>query len=230
MGKIEAAIVGLCLGLLAPVLLFFASWWTSVFLLPERAIPAAALSGLAIGLLLDVLFLRGWVRRAYRLPAGLLVVAYLASSLIVFAISMGVPVLNAGLGIAAGAYVGRKLRHGGVDREKLLAGARRVSLFTTLVIALICTLSATIALVSPSTPSDVQRMSQHLLPWQLPVTRSTILGLILLGGLALILLEYWLTMAAALTSYRLGKPQPPTPAPKRTAGKPARYTGLTPHP
>jgi hypothetical protein len=213
MSKIEAAIVGLCLGLLGPVLLFFATWWTSVFVLPDRAIPAAALSGLAIGLLLDVLFLKHWVRRVYRFPAGLLVLAYLFSSLIVFAVSMGVPVLNAGLGIAAGAYVGRKLRHAEVDREKLLAGARRVSVFATVVIALICALSATIALASPSTPADLQRMFQDLLPWQVPVTRSMILGLILLGGSALILLEYWLTMAAALTAFRLGKTPTSNPEP-----------------
>ena len=209
MSKIEAAIVALCLGLLAPLLLFFASWWTSVFVLPERAIPAAALSGLALGLLLDLLFLKHWVRRVYRFPAGLLVAAYLFSSLIVFAVSMGVPVLNAGLGIAAGAYVGRKLRHAGALREEFRAGARRASVFATAVIALICALSATIALMSPSTPSDVQRMFQLLLPWQLPVTRSMILGLILLGGSALIVLEYWLTMAAALAAFRLGKPRPP---------------------
>jgi hypothetical protein len=213
MSKIEAAVVGLCLGLLAPGLLFFASWWSSVFVLPERAIPAAALTGLAVGLLLDVFFLGHWVRRVYRLPAGLLVLAYLFLSLIVFAVSMGVPVLNTGLGVAGGAYVGRKLRHARVDRERLFAGARRVSLFTTLVLALICALSATIALISPSTPSDLQGLLRHLLPWRLTVTRSTVVGLILVGGFALVVLEYWLTMAAALAAYRHGPCESPIPNP-----------------
>jgi len=55
----------------------------------------------------------------------------------------------------------------------------------------------------------VQGMFQHLLPSQLAVTRSMILALILVGGSALIVLEYWLTMAAALAAFRLGKPPNP---------------------
>jgi len=205
MSKTESAILGLCLGLLCPGLVFFASWWASVFVLPESCIPAAALTGLALGILLDAIFLKRWIGQAYRLPAGLLVGVYLFSSLIVFAISMGVPVLNAALGIAAGGYVGRKLRHAGAGTQQLRSAARRVSTFATAVIAAVCALSAAIALASPSTPSDLQRMFQHVLRWQFAVTWSTIAGLILLGGSALIVLEYWLTMGATRIAYRLGK-------------------------
>lgn len=201
LNKIESVIVGSLLGFICPVSLFFASWWIGFFVLPGSALPMAAIAGLLVGILLDIIFLRRWMKHVYKLHAGLLMFIYLLLSLVVLMVCMGVPVLNAALGVVAGAYVGRKLRHAGASRRHIRRSVKHVCMFTTVVIAAVCFLSASVALVSPSTPSDLQRM----LGLQFAVTKPMIIGLIVLGGLALTLLQYWLTAAAAMGAYRLGK-------------------------
>ena len=71
MSKLEATIIGLFVGIACPFLGFVAFWWTAALLhlqgfpVPEGVIKAAALTGLGLGCLLDVLFLRRWVGKFY---------------------------------------------------------------------------------------------------------------------------------------------------------------------
>jgi len=210
MGKIESGIVGLCIALACPALLFFASCLIGFTLLPleSRVITVTALTALALGALLDLVFLRRWIRRAYNVHPGFPVFVYLSFSVVAFALCMGVPVGNVLLGVVAGVYGGRRLRHAEVDVDRARRAARRVGTLTTAVIFVICCLSATIALISASTPSDLQGMLQAVTSLQLTVTWPMVVGLILFGGSALILLQYWLTRTAALLAYRLGRPTP----------------------
>ena len=68
--KIEDAVIGVALGAVPVISGFLAGWWISVPLVPESRIYQFALAGLVLGILVDVFFLRGWVRRAYSLKPG----------------------------------------------------------------------------------------------------------------------------------------------------------------
>lgn len=101
---------------------------------------------------------------------------------------MGVPVVNVGLAIPAGAFIGRKLAHQSAssDTEKQLT--LKTNLFTTGVMAFICASSAFLALRDPTTAANLEGM----LRLNFEVTQGMIITLIAVGGLALLGLHWWL--------------------------------------
>ena len=85
MSKFESIIVGLFVGVACPLLTFVVFWWSAALLhrhindFSESIVIASALSGLTLGLLLDLLFLKRWVRMFYMANMWLMIVLYLAS-------------------------------------------------------------------------------------------------------------------------------------------------------
>ncbi|HNX92041.1 MAG TPA: hypothetical protein PKI17_00845 [Syntrophomonas sp.] len=57
--------MGIVLGVIHVILLFVAGWWISIPFVSESSIFTWALAGLLSGLLIDLLFLRRWMRRAF---------------------------------------------------------------------------------------------------------------------------------------------------------------------
>lgn len=210
MTRLESTIVGTVLALLPPVMLFIAAgvsacgiWLLTGSYLPEKTIGISALAGLFSGMVLDCLFLTRWTRNVYRLKTWLLVAAYLGCAIIGFAVCMGVPVFHPLLGGVAGLYVGRRLAHTGAEPEQVERAMRRMAIFVTVVMLAICVLSGTVAMLNPTTPGELQRM------FNTPFTVSwpMVVGLILGGGAALVLLQYWLARQAVALAY--GKPPIP---------------------
>ena len=118
MTKTESVVVGFAVGILCPLLLFVLFWWVSAALtiyhvlpLPESGIAVAAFIGLALGVALDVLYLRSWISEFYRADMRVMVTVYLCCSMIAVSFFMGLPVGNLVLGTLAGAYIGRREYH-----------------------------------------------------------------------------------------------------------------------
>ncbi len=74
----------LLIGLLPVVVLFLLGWWGSLAITSEENVKFFALGGLMLGLLIDILYLRRWLRKAYSLPLGWFVVFYLFYSVCMF--------------------------------------------------------------------------------------------------------------------------------------------------
>jgi hypothetical protein len=212
MNRLEAILIGVLVAAAPPALLFFAAWWSAFGIavavhhiagdtLPEKAVAISALAGLASGVLLDCFFLRRWTRNVYRVRTGFLVAAYLGVAIFGFAVCMGVPVFHPLLGVVAGLYVGRRLAHAAAEPEQAERVMRQVARFAAIVMLAICVLSATIALLSPTTPGELQRMFHA--PFD--VSWTMVGGLILVGGAAMVLLQYWLAGAATILAY--GRPR-----------------------
>jgi hypothetical protein len=195
--RIESAVIGLALGAVPVTSGFLAGWWISVPLVPESRIYQFALVGLGLGILVDVLFLRGWVRRAYLLKPWVWRAVYVFYSVGMLGCFMGVPVFNVALAFPAGVFVGRWLVHCGADSARVRRTARDTALFTTSVLGLVCLASASIALASPSTAADLKGM----LGFPFRVTRPMIPGLIVGGGLLLLALNWWLSVRSVATSH-----------------------------
>ena len=204
--KIENAVIGVALGAVPVISGFLAGWWISVPLVPESRIYQFALAGLVLGILVDVLFLRGWVQRAYSLKPWVWRAVYVFYSVGMLGCFMGVPVFNVALALPAGVFVGRWLVHCGADSLRVQQTARATALFTTSVLGLVCLASASIALASPSTAADLQGMLG--LPFR--VTRAIVLGIIVGGGLLILALNWWLSVRSVTLSHghfrQLSKP------------------------
>ena len=111
---------------------------------------------------------------------------------------MGVPVFNVVLALPAGFFLGGWLVHGGAESTRMRTVARQAATFTTSVLTLLCFASATIALVNPSTGSDLEGMFS--LSFQ--ITPVMIICIILGGGISLLCLQWWLTLKSVERAYR----------------------------
>jgi hypothetical protein len=199
MRRIETIFLGAALGAIPAIAGFMAGWWLSLPFVPESRIWACALLGLALGLAVDALFLKRWVQRAYSLPPLVWVGVYLFYSVGLFGFFMGVPAFHVALAVPAGLFAGAQQARACAAPPAARAAARRVALFTTAVLALVCAASAVVALVDPYTAEGIQ----HMLGLGFAVTQPMLVGLILAGGLALLALNAWLAYKSAALAYRV---------------------------
>jgi hypothetical protein len=181
--------LGLILSPIAPLAGFLSLWWSSYAFLPEKWIPICALSGLLLGLLADILFLKRWINLADRLGFKFWIVFYLFYSVGIFGFVMGVPVLNALLAIPAGFVVAGKLAAQTVDPQRVRRATRLTAWFTTGILVLICLASTALALSDPYTGGSLKGM----LGLNFEVTQNMIIALILAGGAALLIFNWCLT-------------------------------------
>ena len=196
--KIEKLVLAVILGLIPPVIGLLMFWWSTYSFLPERYIPFLALTGLLLGILVDIFFLKRWVGKAYRFDSKLWMAVYIFYSMCVFGFFMGVPVFNVALAIPAGFIVGGKLAAEGADSLQVWKAAKRTALFTTVVLVFVCLASAFIALASSSTGNDLKGM----LGLNFEITQKMIIGLIVVGSAVLLAVGWGLAVAAVRLSYR----------------------------
>jgi hypothetical protein len=196
--KIERFIFGLILSPLAPVAGFLVAWWFSFEVLPEKMIPFGTLLGLALGILADVFILKNLIARARQLKLIFWAAVFLFYTIGIFGMFMGVPVFNALLAIPAGFVIAIRLDEQKIAPAGVGAATRQTAWFTTAVLFFICVASAFIALVSSSTASDLKGM----LGLGFEVTQGMIVGLILVGGLALLAFNWFLTAISLWLSYK----------------------------
>lgn len=197
MSRRESPIVGAFIAVLVPVCLFFASWWLSVGIVRERYIPICAIGGLVLGVVLDLFLLSKWTARAYLMRLPPLMLLFIFVSVVTCAVFMGVPVFNLVTGAVAGLYMGRRLRYCGAVGEEAAKSIRRMGLFVAGVIGCAAAFSAFLALREPCTGVELE----HMFNLKFSVTRSMIIGLVAVGGAALVAGQYWLAVGIARTAY-----------------------------
>ncbi|HTX90757.1 MAG TPA: hypothetical protein VMC09_06030 [Anaerolineales bacterium] len=195
--KLERLAFGLILAPPAPLAGLLLFWWGAYALLPEKWIPPAALSGLLLGILVDPFLLKKLLPRASQLGTTFWAAVFLFYTIGVFGMFMGVPVFNALLAVPAGFVVGAKLATRGADWPQARKAARRTAWFTTAILAAVCAASALLALLSPSTASDLK----GLLGLGFEVTPGMVAGLIVIGGLALLAFGWGLALVSVRFSY-----------------------------
>jgi len=114
-----------------------------------------------------------------------------------FGLFIGAPVFNAALVIPAGFVVGSRLAAENADLQQVRKAEMRTAWFTTGVLAFACAASACLALLSESTDTDFQGM----LGLRFEVTQGMIIGLILVGGAALLAACWGLSVASVRLTY-----------------------------
>jgi hypothetical protein len=196
-GRIESAVVGAFIAIIVPACMFFAAWWLSVALVPERAVPACALGGLGLGAVLDAFFLARWTARAYEIRVYMPMLLYIFVSVITYALCMGVPVFILVPGAVAGVYAGRRFVHARANGERAAMGIRRAGLFTAVVIACASAVSAFLVLHDTFAGADLA----HMFRLKSAITRPMIAVFVAIGGPALVACQYWLTTKAARIAY-----------------------------
>ncbi len=135
----EYRIVGLLLGVTCPLLTFVLLWWTTAAVhlymarIPINVVIIAAIVGLILGLILDVFFLKRWVKVFYTVNKWASTGIYLALCVIAVAFFMGVPIGTFVLGIGSGVYAGRRQHYRAPDGTSLTGVLQKVGLFAAFV-------------------------------------------------------------------------------------------------
>jgi len=193
MNKIETTFLGLILGAIFPLIGFLGGWWGTSQSFSNAWVLVAALGGLVLGFIVDVLILKKWVAGAFEMDLKLWMGIFFFYSICVFGFFMGVPVFNVALAVPAGLIIGRKLAHQPIsaDVEKRLTF--RTNLFTTGVMGFICASSAFLALRDPTTAANLEGM----LRLTFKLTQGMIITLIIVGGAALLWL-HWVLVAKTI--------------------------------
>jgi hypothetical protein len=187
--RLEKIVFAVVIAPLAPIAGGLGFWWTSYDLLPEKWIPFLAISGFLLGLMADGFLLKQLLPRTNKLSLGFWAVVFLFYSVGMFGFFMGVPVFNALLAIPAGFVVGARLASEKAERAQVRKLTQAATWFTTGILFLVCIASAFFALISPSTPHDLQGM----LGLGFEVTQTLVNGLIVIGGILLLSFNVALT-------------------------------------
>lgn len=207
MSRLESVIIGIFAGITCPLLTFVAFWWTAAVIhmyvspMPLAVVIMAALAGLALGCLLDVAFLRRWIRKFYTANVWVMTAVYLGLCVIAVAFFMGLPVGTFSLGIAASAYMGRREHHRQAARERVASTLRKSALLAASVTAAAALPIGIFALEEPSV--------LRLLDGNLGIVGTSLhgtVGLMLIGFLCFLLfaMQYWCSEAAGHVAFRIG--------------------------
>ena len=199
MKRFEKTIIGLLIGSTFP--LFFGLLSVTIWFILDRSEnrPLIYLTiGLSLGLLIDYKFLRGWISRRFDLPIWFVAAIYILYNIFVYGFFMGLPVFNVFMGSIAGYYFGNRIYYNNLESEKHPKYINQVSLFTGLIMTLICISSGFLALGS----NEAARMIKELLGLGFEVTKPMVWGIVLIGGFTLILTNILLTIITIIKTIK----------------------------
>ena len=201
MGKVESVILGMFFGFVPLVFCLLTTFVITDILFGTAVFGPWVLWSLVPGTIIDVIFLKKWVRRAYQIKNKTLVPIYLFCSVVAVGMGMGVPIFNLALGIAAGIYSARRMHFAGVDEEKQRQHFKKMAVFCSAVMVLMCCLITLWAIAGKMIGS---RFETPFLSFTF--TSPVFFAVVLAGTAAVVLLQYWLTVTTANLTFKLSPP------------------------
>jgi hypothetical protein len=200
MKPIDKLLFGLIYGASFPLFFFLIALALCYFF---QDVPAYyfVIPGLIAGIIMDILFLKRLVQITLDLPEWAIIVFYLFYNICLYGMFMGFPVFNLVMGLIAGYYYGIKINRKNFTMQEIENFKKRVSLFTGSIMVLICVASALIAITEKTIGLELQGM----LGLKFRVTMNMVIALILIGGTALIITEYYLTKIAMTIAIKFNR-------------------------
>ena len=193
MKKFDQIFFGLILAGVFPLLLMMTSM-TAWFYLDrnEARAPYCLLAGLVIGLVIDLIYFKGWLKNRYELPISFVILIYLLYNILVYGFFMGFPAFHPLAGLVAGYYFGLRVVHQNIPTIQYPTLIRRVSMFTGLVMTAICIPSGLIGLLAHGIDKNIEGMLQL----GFEVTRPMLWTITSVGGVFLVAAKFLLTRMA----------------------------------
>jgi len=181
-------ILGMFFGFVPIVFCFLATY----IFFGTKVIEPWVLWSLVPGVIIDIVFLKKWLRRAYKINNKALAAIYLFYSVVALGMGMGVPLFNFALGIVAGVYSARRMHFAGVDEETRKKYFNKTAIFCAVIMALMCCLITLWAIAGQMIGYRFET------PWlSFTFTVPIFFAIVFTGGSALVLLKYWFVLAAA---------------------------------
>ena len=207
MFKKELFIIGIGLGIFIPMAIFVFFWYLGAILkiynivyFPESIIPVFALTGLCIGILMDILFLKRLIPQFYHIRTSILIIVYLYCSALAVAFFMGLPIGNFVLGVLAGFYMGRKYHILDQQMVNFTLAVKNTSLFA----ALITSLEALVIGLMIIQEDNVIASANQFIGFKLFLSHMLVdSGIVAFLGVVLFILQFFSTKVAARVAFNL---------------------------
>ena len=204
--KKEYYLIGAFLALLIPLIVFVIFWWSiaaldilNFLVIPESIIAIVAVTGLAIGIVLDIIYLKEWTTKFYEMNKVFSILLYLICSVMAVAFFMGFPIGNLLLGFLAGIYVGRKWYHLNSDRASFSSASKKVSIFSAFVTSIEALPIGILALQEELIIDFINRIFGFVL-FNKNIFQDIVFILIL--GIILFWIQYYITLLGTKISFR----------------------------
>ncbi len=207
MKKVEAFVLGIVFAP-APILFCLAlviSLWFFAGLLTDANGPYLAFTALGVGIVINIFFLKKWIKGAYQTSNKPVVALYAFYSIIAFGFGMGIPVFNYVLGMAAGVYIVRKMCYLNADETECKRNVKRTAIFTAVIMLMVCCLMVLWGLAGRVSGKDFEALFKFLFGLELTINIAGFVGIILFGACAMILLQYCLTSLSAKITFKLSR-------------------------
>jgi hypothetical protein len=214
--RTESIIVGLVIGLACPLLTFVFFWWMTAVIhmrlprVPVQVVATAALTGLGFGVVLDMVYLKRWIKVFYTTNVLILAAVYLSLCVVAVAFCMGLPAGTFLLGTGTGVYIGRRQYHSQADIASCTATLRKTSIFAAMVTT---TAAFPIGLLALD-DQGVLGFLETLLGFG-QADLGGLVGVTVVGVLCLVLfvVQYWCSRIAGQLAFSVGRnaaqPDPP---------------------
>ena len=198
---IETLALALFFGLIPLLICLVGTVFFAGMVFGTEVLDSWALWSLVPGVVIDIVFLKKWVRNAYLMNGKILAGIYIFYSVVALVMGMGVPIFNFVLCITGGIYIARKMHFIGADEQTCKQAFKRMARFCAGVMVLICCLITLLAIVGQMIGSKVETPVMSF-----KFTVPIIFAVVLAGGATLVLLQYQLTSIAARVTFRLSRP------------------------
>lgn len=176
--------------LLVTILITSAFWGT-------KSLGLWVLWSLVPAVVINIIFLKKWVKNAYHINGKILAMIYVFYSLLALGMFMGIPIGAMVLGIAAGLFSARKMQSV-ADAENQKKVLRKTARFCAAVMGLMCCLITLWAIAGQMIGYELE------IPWlSLTFTIPVFFALVFTGSAALVLLQYVLTSTTAKLTIKL---------------------------
>ncbi|MFA6185705.1 MAG: hypothetical protein WC770_00635 [Phycisphaerae bacterium] len=207
MKKLEAVILGVAFAP-APILFCLALIVSFCFfagLLTDATGPYLALTALGVGIVINIIFLKKWVQKAYQLNNKAIIALYAFYSMIAFGVCMGIPLFNYILGIMAGVYIIRKMYYLKADETEYIRNIKKTAMFTAAVMLVLCCLMVLLGLAGKVNGKDFEVLFKSLFGLTFTINTAGFVSIIFFGACAMVLLQYWLTRLSAKITFKLSR-------------------------
>jgi hypothetical protein len=194
---IESIMLYVFFGLVPVMAIFIATVLFAAIVFGKETLGPWMLLGMLLGVLIDALFLKKWVKKAYKINAKIIGGLYIFYSVCALGFFMGIPIGCIFLGVLAGVYAGRRVSLAGNNQINSKSYFRRVAVFSSAVMVLICALITLWAIAGKMIGYEVE------FPVSFTLTAPLFWAVVFVGGAFLVLLQYWLTKAAAKVTFNL---------------------------
>jgi hypothetical protein len=199
--KIEKLFFGFIIRAVIPISSFLTFWWISIaFTKDEKIVASSAIAGLLLGVVVSIVILRRQ-SDCYELSNNSLVFIYLFYNVCFLGAFMGFPLFNLFWGLIAGIYFGRKLSLENADNTKVTSMTKKISFFTAIVMGFIVIFSTVIVLLDKYRSENIK----GTLGLSFDISPSLLLVMVFGGGVALIILQYWITKLSIIGIFRISK-------------------------